>query len=295
MSSILTNSSALTALQSLMATQKALASTQSQISTGLKIGSAADNAAYWSVATSMKSDNGALGAVSSALAESGAMLDTFTAALNQAITVVNAIKNDLVSAQQPDANLAKLQTDIAAQQSELESIGNSANFNGQNWLATATTSTVKLIASYDSTNGVGAISIDTSKTQLFDSSSSPSAGILGTSGTASGASVLALDVSASGLTASDFGNMMTDVNTALTKLETAAATIGATRANVTTQQNFVSSLQTALTNGVSSLVDADMNQASTRLQALQPQQPLGVQSLSIANQNSQLILRLFGG
>ena len=41
------------------------------------------------------------------------------------------------------------------------------------------------------------------------------------------------------------------------------------------------------------LVDADMNTASTRLQALQTQQQLGIQSLSIANQNAQLILKMF--
>ena len=294
-SSILTNASALTALQSLMATQKALAQTQNQISTGLKIGSAADNAAYWSIATSMNSDNGALGAVSSALSESGAMLDTFTAALNQTITVVNAIKNDLVEAQQPGADLSKIQTDIAAQQAELKSIGASANFNGQDWLGSATPGTVSLVASYDPSNGVGMLTIDTTKTQLFDSPTAPTAGILGTSGAASGASVLQMDVTTSGLTVTDFSNMLTDVNTALTNIETAAATVGATRANVSTQQTFVSALQTALTNGVSSLVDADMNQASTRLQALQTQQQLGVQSLSIANQNAQLILKLFGG
>jgi flagellin len=60
-------------------------------------------------------------------------------------------------------------------------------------------------------------------------------------------------------------------------------------------QTFNSSLSTNYTNGVSDLVDADMNEASTRLQALQTQQQLGIQSLSIANQNTQLILKLFGG
>jgi flagellin len=48
-----------------------------------------------------------------------------------------------------------------------------------------------------------------------------------------------------------------------------------------------------LTTGVSSLVDADMNEASTRLSALQVQQQLGIQALSIANSNTQLILKLF--
>ena len=60
------------------------------------------------------------------------------------------------------------------------------------------------------------------------------------------------------------------------------------------QQSFVTSLSDAITSGVGSLVDADMNVASTRLQALQTQQELGIQALSIANQNSQLILKLFG-
>jgi len=61
----------------------------------------------------------------------------------------------------------------------------------------------------------------------------------------------------------------------------------------------ISNLNTALTtnyaNGIQGLVDADMNTASTRLQALQTQEQLGIQSLSIANQNAQLIMKLFGG
>jgi flagellin len=59
------------------------------------------------------------------------------------------------------------------------------------------------------------------------------------------------------------------------------------------QSEFVSNLMDAVTKGVGQLVDADMNAESTRLQALQVQQQLGVQSLSIANQSSQQILSLF--
>jgi flagellin len=63
---------------------------------------------------------------------------------------------------------------------------------------------------------------------------------------------------------------------------------------LTAQGTFTQTLSNSLTSGVGSLVDADMNQASTRLNALQTQQQLGIQSLSIANQNSQMILKLFG-
>ena len=93
-------------------------------------------------------------------------------------------------------------------------------------------------------------------------------------------------------TLSDYSQMVDD---ALKEMTTASATLGATKNSITIQQNFISSLTDAVTKGVGALVDADMNQESTKLQALQVQQQLGIQSLSIANQNSQMILKLFGG
>ena len=67
------------------------------------------------------------------------------------------------------------------------------------------------------------------------------------------------------------------------------------KTRITMQSDFVSNLMDAVTKGIGQLVDADMNTESTRLQALQVQQQLGVQSLSIANQSSQQILSLFKG
>ena len=80
---------------------------------------------------------------------------------------------------------------------------------------------------------------------------------------------------------------------AFSEITTAATQLGAAKARISTQQSFISNLSDAITKGIGSLVDADMNQESTRLQALQVQQQLGVQSLSIANQSSQSILSLF--
>ncbi|NNF76862.1 MAG: flagellin, partial [Rhizobiales bacterium] len=59
------------------------------------------------------------------------------------------------------------------------------------------------------------------------------------------------------------------------------------------QSDFVGNLMDAVERGVSQLVDADMNAESTKLQALQVQQQLGIQALSIANAGSQNILSLF--
>jgi flagellin len=294
-SSLLTNNAAMTALLSLNMTQQSLAKYENQVSTGLKIASAADNASYWSIATSMNSQVSALGAVNSALSESGSMLSTMSAALNTTISIMNNIKNDLLTGLEPGTDLTKIQTDISTQQEQLLSIGSSSSFNGENFLATSG-GTINLISSYDSTNGVSFISINTSTTALFapgsTTTSDAGAGILDKAGTAfPTASILSMNVSTA--TSGDLQNMLTDVQTALTSIETAASTLGATQTNLTDQQNFVSNLSDSLTSGVGALVDADMNEASTKISALQVQQQLGVQALAIANSNTQMILRLF--
>jgi flagellin len=296
-SSILTNASALTALQALNQTQQNLQTTENQVSTGLAISTAADNAAYWSIGTKMTAQNSALGAVSSALNESGSLLSTMTTALNSTITIMTAIQNDLLSAEQPGADASSIQTSIAAQQQALLSIGASANFNGQNFLDTSAPGTVGLVASYDPTSGVSTINIDTTNTQLFNTASTAATqGILGASGTNyTAASILTLNITTTGVTNGDIQNMLLDVQAAMSSITTASSTLGATTTNVTNQQTFISALSDSLTNGVGSLVDADMNEASTRLSALQVQQQLGIQALSIANSNTQLILKLFGG
>jgi flagellin len=292
MSSLLTNTSAMTALMYLTQTQANLNQVQNEVSTGLAISNASDNVSYWSIATEMNSDVGALGAVDSALSESQSMVATMSAAMNSTISVMDAIKNDLVTASNPGADLSQIQTDITAQQNILLSIGQSATFNGQNFLET-TGGNVNLVASYDQTNGVSFLTINTSNTQLFETTVGATEGILGSAGAASGVSILNMNIV--GATAGQIANMLTDVDTALSSITTAAGILGSTTTNLTAQQNFVSNLSDSLTTGVGSLVDANMNEAATKLAALQVQQQLGVQALGIANSNTQLILKLFGG
>ena len=300
-SDLLTNTSAMTALLALNQTQQTLNTYENQVSTGLAISGAKDNAAYWSIATTMNTQVGALGAVSSSLSESASMLSTMTAALNQTVSVMDNLQNDLLTAQDlvakgDTADLAKTQGDIAQQQQLLLSIGSSSNVNGVNFLEATAGSTVQLLSSYDPKAGASFITIDTgSTTALFDTASTgATTGILGSAGAAyTAASILTLDVTTSGVTAGDIGNMLTDVQTALSKITAAASNVGADQNNVTAQQTFISNLSDSLTAAVGSLVDADMNQASTKISALQVQQQLGVQALAIANSNTQLILKLF--
>jgi flagellin len=83
------------------------------------------------------------------------------------------------------------------------------------------------------------------------------------------------------------------VDTAISSMTDAATVLGAAKSRVGIQQEFVKSLMDAVMRGVGQLVDADMNEESTKLQALQVKQQLGVQALSIANNSSQTILQLF--
>ena len=302
MSSILTNASALTALQNLAATQKNLQTTQNQISTGLKVASSADNASYWSIATTMKSDNGALGAVKTSLGQSASMLNFANSAVTSAISVMNQIKNDLVTAKQPGADLAKIGTDIAQASAQLSSIVSSASY-AQNNLLDGSKSSFDMVSSFDrdATGGtkVGTIDLAASALKATASGSVAKSGILeGGDGVAADATGTATDftsLTAAGMASLDLDATIANADKTLTNLQNYASTLGATQTRIGMQQTFISSMSDALTNGVSALVDADMNEASTRLQALQTQQQLGVQSLSIANQNTQMILKLFGG
>jgi flagellin len=95
------------------------------------------------------------------------------------------------------------------------------------------------------------------------------------------------------MTAGGLANMLTDAETAIDSITAAARTLRATTTNLTTQRTYVSNLSDSLTTGVGSLVDANINEAATKLAALQVQQQLGAQALNISNSNTHLIRKLF--
>lgn len=306
MSSILTNSAAMTALKSLQATNASLDVTQSRISTGLRVGEAADNAAYWSIATTMRSDNKALSTVEDALGLGGAKVDVAYTGMNSAIDVVDEIKSKLVAAREPGVDKSKIQSEITELQNQLTSIATSASFSGENWLshdssATGYSATKEVVASFnraaDGSVSVGTVSIDTSAAKLFDANAGAT-GILDTNFTTTGAgavtvTVSTLDISVANIDETDIDEMITAVDGALTSMTTAASDLGASKGRIDMQTTFVSSLMDAIDRGVGTLVDADMTKESTRLSALQTQQQLGTQALSIANSGAQSILSLF--
>jgi flagellin len=309
MSSINTNVAAMTALQTLTQTNKALTETQNRISTGLRVASAEDNAAYWSIATTMRSDNSALSTVKDALGLGAATVDVAYTGLTSAIEVVDEIKSKLVAARQPGVDRAKIQSEITELQAQLRGIADSATFQGQNWLsvdssAATYSATQSIVSSFTRAGGavtVGTIDIDITATELFDANDQ--SGILDTAntppngadysvaGTADALDISALTDSAADI--ADLEDMISTVDAAISSMTDAATALGAAKARIDIQQDFVKSLMDAIDRGVGQLVDADMNEESTRLQALQVKQQLGIQALSIANSSSQSILQLF--
>jgi flagellin len=327
--SIMTNASALTALQSLSSTNRSLEVTQARISTGYRVAEAADNAAYWSIATTMRSDFQSLSTVQDSLGLGASKVDTAYTAMNKALETVDKIKVKLVAAVgSTPADKDKIQTEIASLQKQLKSFADSATFSGANWLSVNATvasgnpsagvhADAQIVSSFtrDAAGNVtlGKINIVVQSVKLYDAAATTAEtrGILeglrlGTTGlredTATAAvagTVAALDGYAiSTLTVVNFTDaqitqMIGVADRALAEMADAATNLGAAKKQIDLQKQFTTSLMDSIERGVGQLVDADMNKESTRLQALQVQQQLGIQALSIANSNAQRVLSLF--
>jgi flagellin len=312
MTSILTNTAAIAALSTLRSISSDMETTQSRISSGYKVEAAADNAAYWSIATTMRSDNKALSTVQDALGLGAATTDVAYTALEASIDVVDEIKAKITAASEPGVDKAKVQKEIDQLKDQLISIAKSASFSGENWVYHTEddeAGTQAIVGSFnrDSEGNVSLTTLeyDTSKSSLIEVDS---AGDLVTAGTGMlsnemtyvastgstasvGYSLLELDIE--GMDTTSMAEALSGVDAVLQKMTDAAADVGAITARIELQDTFVADLMDSIETGVGKLVDADMNEESTRLKALQTQQQLGIQALSIANNGSQSILSLF--
>ena len=391
MSSILTNTNAMAALSTLRSISSGMEETQARISSGLRVGSASDNAAYWSIATTMRSDNMALSSVSDALGLGAAKVDTAYAGMESAIEVVKEIKAKLVAATEDGVDKTKIQEELDQLKDQLTSIASAAAFSGENWLEANLTAgglplQKSVVASFvrddnnavsvkkvnytlsstnvlfdtggntgilDKTYNVSQASItlkvnmngtETEKTvgaysvdQLIGGSAvftgnfaNVAAGALaGNYAKVEGTWVKAVDVAATGqevvvdaggtkwgvdttavptsavaiqsiatldlnsLTNVQLDVMISAVDAALSNMTSAAANLGSIGMRIDMQEEFVKKLSESIDSGIGRLVDADMNEESTRLKALQTQQQLAIQALSIANSDSQSVLSLF--
>lgn len=400
MSSILTNNSAMVALQTIKSISMNLSKTTADISTGKRVATAKDNAAVWAISKVMEADVQGFKGISDSLALGSSTVAVARQASETVTSLLTSMKEKIVAAQESNVDRAKIQTDIVALRSTISSVVGGAQFNGLN-LVDGSQTTVNILSSLDrsgtsvtassisvtaqdlsigsysaksvltgsdgvSTNadtagftidastGTGKIIIDDSGA-AFAAGDSVSIAIGGKTATytvtaddvastapsdlvavglkksieALGISGLAVDYDSGNPGELDFSNTSSadltvaaqfknagagglgalssiDVSTgagataALASIETmlqtsitASASFGSVQTRVDTQKDFVSKLTDSMKAGIGSLVDADMEEASARLQALQVQQQLSTQALSIANQQPQALLSLF--
>ncbi|MCP2155888.1 UNVERIFIED_ORG: flagellin [Rhizobium sp. SLBN-170] len=180
MTSILTKTAAMAALQTLRGIGSNMADTQRQVSSGLRVQTAADNAAYWSISTTMRSDNMALAAVSDALGLGAAKVDVAYASMESTIDALGEFRAKLVAAKEDGVDRAKIQTELDQFKGQFVSIATSASFNGVNWVNTdapenlwelsslPTSITSSFIRSSDGSVRVGTTDIDVADLSLFN-------------------------------------------------------------------------------------------------------------------------------
>lgn len=281
MSSINTNNSAMVALQTLKSINSNLADTQSAISTGKDVNSAKDNASVWAISKVMESDISGLDAVSDSLAVGQSAVGVASAGAELIVETIKEMQALAISAQSEGANFTQIDSEMVEKKAQLDAIVAGSQFNGVNLLnsdvdgAGAGTTSMTVVSSLNRVGAAAAtattIDVDTADLQ---------------------ASVTGITLTGTADTA-DAATTYNELTTMLTAAITGAAALGTSAKRLDDQSNFVSKLSDSLTSGVGSLVDADMEAASAKLQALQTQQQLGVQALSIANQAPQTILSLF--
>lgn len=318
MPSIVTNTSARTALLNIRNIDSEMEKTQNRIATGYRVSSAADDSGYWSIASSMRSENKVLSTVNDGLGLGAAMVDVTYTAMDASIGIVDEIKNKMLAALEPGVDRNKLQLDIDQLQEQIISIAKSASFSGENWLYhelgkntpsqksivgsvnrdasgnlkmttlnvdTEFTSLVKLgFGGPVATSGNGILSNIRTNIDYTDSSGATA------TGTAAGG-VIDFDLTA--MTTDQLLLQIQATELASIELIDAAAGMGALKNRIDMQTEFVANLMESIDAGIGRLVDADMNKESTRLKALQAQEQLGIQALSIANSSSQSFLTLF--
>ena len=271
--SVNTNTGAQVALQYLNATQGQLDQTQSAINSGLKVASAKDDGAIYAIAQNQRGAVAGFSSVINSLNNGSSAIDVALSAGQSISDLLIQLKQKALSAADPSLDTASrqaLNANFVALRDQITTIVKNAVFNNFN-LVDGSTTQVQALASADGTRRV------TTAAQNMKLS--------GSIVTVKTTSTISTQAKASALVAT-IQTSLTNVNSALAKLSSGAA-------KFSIQGTFVQKLSDTLTTGIGNLVDANMAQESAMLQSLQVKQQLGVQALSIANQQPQTILSLF--
>jgi flagellin len=272
--SVHTNQSALVALQNLNKTNDDMAGVQNRISTGLKVQGAKDNASVWGIAQAQRADLGALSAVKMSLDRAQSIADVAMTAGETVSDLMLQMKEKVTAAMDPSLDTVArtaLDSDFKALLRQITQVVSDAEFDGANLLDGSLGASIRFLANADANSYI----------------------TLSGKNMSLGGAIVTMAVTASITTATLATSIQTALSTSISNVNQALGDLGAQSRQIEAHNTFVSKLSDVLNTGIGNLVDADLAKESARLQALQVQQQLGAQALSIANPQPQIVLSLF--
>jgi flagellin len=272
--SVHTNTSAMIALQNLNSTNNKLDTVQERISTGLAVNNAKDNASVYAIAQGQRADVNSLNAVTMSLNRAASIADVTSTAGSNISDLLNQMREKVVSAMDTSISTTSRQAlndDFTSLISQIRSTVQNAEFDGANLLNGSLALGINFLANADATASITLSARDMNFT----------------------GTIITLNSTDTILSSTSATTVLSSLDASIRNVNSSLGSLGSQSRQIEGHLNFVSKLSDALTKGIGNLVDADMAKESARLQALQVQQQLGVQSLSIANQSPQTILSLF--
>ena len=270
--SISSNYAAVIALQGLDQAVADLNATQSKVSTGLAIGSAADNAPVWGIARDQSNAAGTLDSVKLSLQRSQSALDVAIAGGQSVSDILDRIRSKTLAATDTSISAADrtvLNNDVQSLIKQISNVVDSATFNGANLIQSGATSLSTLTDANASVYTVQPQSL------------------------AVGGPNITFTAGASFATATQASLLLSQVTASVAKVNSAVSSLGVSSNSVTAHLTFVSKFQDTLTAGSGNLVDADVAKESAALTALQVKHSLASQTLNITNSAPEILIGLF--
>ncbi len=262
-----------------------LGTTQNALATGLKVSSAIDDAVKYFESQSLTDRANDLSTRKDAIDQGVSSVTTASQGITSAISILQQMQGIAQSAKtETAAERAAAATQFTTLAQQLNQLLNDTSYQGLN-LINSTGSVLKLQFSQSSASTLSV------KGQNLLVSKSISAGVLATklvtkfTGSKGFSAVSSLT--------SKFDSVYTALGNSISKFQAAAQTLGSNVSFLQTRLSFTEQYITTLQGGSSKLTVADVNQESTNLVTLQTRQQLAIQSLSIATQSEQAVLRLF--
>ncbi len=314
MTSLITNSSAMNALTALRGVNKDLATTQDRISTGKQVQSAKDNSAYFQISETMKGDRAAYDSINSGLTLTKNSLSTARLGAETIQDLSQQFLEKVSFAQGAKGGFAEIEKDLGELVKQMETTLSQSTFNGDDMLgAGATAAAAGAVA-----GGTGVLTRTAASTAAAGQPTVGADRTVVTGITRAGGTYGTTDITVS---THDMKKLVTDFKALSTAFATnagnattgaaflagalastegvlkdvtsIATTLGQNEKSVDNQQEFLNKLVDNIDTGIGGMVDANMEEEAARLQALQTQQQLATQALSIANSGPSNIMALF--